>query len=98
MFYLLRNATDTPTCGPTVSDACATFPGVLDNFGAKYNTTDLPTLEIISDVSIVLNEKLLVRTNIILEPVIFLLILYLIWKVLSLYIYLTFSLVQGILN
>ena len=61
--YLLHNGTDTPTCGFTVSDACATFPGVLDNFGAKHNTTDQPTLEIISDVSIVLNKKLLVKTS-----------------------------------
>ena len=64
IYYLLINGTDSPTCGHSVSAACATFGYLIDVF---YNETHLvgnhlPELHLITEVSIKINAEFLVRS------------------------------------
>lgn len=58
--YLLRNGTDVPDCGNNVTAACASFPYLLGVFYSEYKP-ELPTLEVIMDVSVRIDKDLQVK-------------------------------------
>ena len=62
-FYLLRNGTDSPTCGSNVTDPCETFPYVLKVFETKYHPPDSPALAVVTDTDVNINKTVLVRIH-----------------------------------
>ena len=63
-FYLLRNGTDSPTCGSNVTDPCETFPRLLKVFETKYHPPDSPALAVVTDTDVTINKTLLVRITV----------------------------------
>ena len=60
-FYLLRNGTDSPTCGNNVTDPCESLPCVLGVFQTKYRPPGSTALSIVTDMDVTINKTLLVR-------------------------------------
>ena len=63
-FYLLRNGTDSPTCGSNVTDPCETFPCLLKVFETKYHPPDSPALAVVTDMDVTINGTILVRISV----------------------------------
>ncbi len=60
-FYLLHNGTSSPECGKNALTACRTFPQLLTAFHS--GRTNLPKLNVISDMSVHVDKNVLVRTD-----------------------------------
>ena len=56
--YLLHNGTDSPQCGSSPAEACASFSRLLDVFYAKYTAP----LDVTTDMSITIDGDLQVRS------------------------------------
>ena len=64
-FYLLKNGSNSSSCGSTATEACISISSLLDVFYSKYNASITPILQVVSEMPVTINEDLVVRSSII---------------------------------